>query len=318
MLRRSASCRWRRRRASGAQRFFRRQPLADPPSQEVTAEFLVGESGGAEPRRGTAWKVHFARGLHRGLYITGAWFKRDLGEDWIKILNDARVSELFVPYHQHSYVRYFDLTGFSFPMAEVKAEDAGPFGTIMPPFAGDTYPTVIKEVRDRGVVWKDYARGVRRGRELVLWGGLQAGNYMYIMSYAFQDDGTIALRVGATGQNLPGQRQEAHVHSAHWRIDMDLVDGRKNSAMLMRHVEDPASLGAEDIKQPFNAGHGRRRSTQGTEGIHDGPGRIRAEERARRDDGLRSDAAAVWHAPAQRAVHPPRLMGHAGAHRPSA
>src|ERR1700757_263839 len=81
-----------------AQRFFRAPTLADPPSQEVTAEFLVSESGGAETRKGTAWKVHFGRGLHRGLYITGAWFKRDLGEDWIKILNDARVSELFVPY----------------------------------------------------------------------------------------------------------------------------------------------------------------------------------------------------------------------------
>ncbi len=237
-----------------AQRYYRRQTLADPPSQEVVTEFLVSESGGSEPRKGTAWKVHVARGLHRGLYITGAWFKRDLSEDWIKVLNDARVSELFVPYHQHSDVRYFDLTGFSFPLAEVKAEDAGPFGTILPPFQGDDYPTVIKEVRDRGVIWKDYAHGVRRGRELVLWGALQAGNYVYIMSYGFQDDGTIALRVGATGQNLPGQRYEAHVHSAHWRIDMDLVDGSKNSAMLMKHVEDPRSLSAEDIKEPFNEG----------------------------------------------------------------
>ncbi|MHB1559456.1 MAG: copper amine oxidase [Isosphaeraceae bacterium] len=237
-----------------AQRLYQRQSLADPPSQEVVTEFLVSESGGSEPRKGTAWKVHVARGLHRGLYITGAWFKRDLSEDWIKVLNDARVSELFVPYHQHSQVRYFDLTGFSFPLAEVKAEDAGPFGTILPPFQGDDHATVIKEVRDRGVIWKDYAHGVRRGRELVLWGALQAGNYVYIMSYTFQDDGTIALRVGATGQNLPGQRYEAHVHSAHWRIDMDLVDGSKNSAMLMKHVEDPRGLSAEDVKEPFNEG----------------------------------------------------------------
>src|SRR5579883_282641 len=127
-----------------AQRRFRER-LVDPPAQEVTSEFLVSESGGVEPRRGTAWKVHFARGLHRGLYITGAWFKRDLAEDWIKILNDARIAELFVPYHQHSYTRFYDLTGFSFPLAEVKAEDAGPFGTLLPPFQGDTYPTVVKE-----------------------------------------------------------------------------------------------------------------------------------------------------------------------------
>ena len=79
----------------------------------------------------------------------------------------------------------------------------------MPPFQGDPYPTVVQEFRDRGVVWKDYAHGVRRGKELVLWGALEAGNYMYIMSYAFHDDGTISFRVGATGQNLPGHRTEA-------------------------------------------------------------------------------------------------------------
>ena len=38
--------------------------------------------------------------MHKGLYITGAWYKRNLSEDWIKILNDARIAELFVPYHQ--------------------------------------------------------------------------------------------------------------------------------------------------------------------------------------------------------------------------
>ena len=237
-----------------AQGFFGRT-LADPPSQEATAEFLIGESGGLEPRKGTAWKVHYARGLHRGLYITGAWYKRSLNEDWIKILNDARVAELFVPYHQSSYIRYYDLTTFSFPMAEVRQEDAGAFGSLMPPFQGDPYPTVVKEVRDRGVVWKDYAHGVRRGRELVIWGALEAGNYMYLMSYSFHDDGTISFRVGATGQNLPGHRQESHTHSAHWRIDIDLIDGKKNSAMVMRHVEDPESLGAEDIEEPFNRGH---------------------------------------------------------------
>ena len=231
-----------RRRVAFAQRFFR-QTLPDPPAQEVTAEFLFSESGGQDPRKGTAWKVQYARGLHKGLYITGAWFKRDLGEDWIKILNDARDRRAVRPLPPGGlHSAYYDLTSFSFPLAEVKAEDAGPFGTLMPPFQGDPFATVVKEMRDRGIAWKDYAHGVRRGRELVIWAGLEAGNYMYLMSYAFHDDGTIAFRVGATGQNLPGQRTEAHIHSAHWRIDLDLVDGSKNSAMLMRHVEDRASL----------------------------------------------------------------------------
>ena len=140
---------------------------------------------------------------------------------------------------------------------------------------------------------------------------------MYLMSYAFHDDGTIAFRVGATGQNLPGQRHEAHVHSAHWRIDIDLVDGKKNSAMLMRHVEDPASLGAEDIKEPFNGG------VEG--GVDWDPKEFtmirvesREEERPRRDDRLRPDAAALRHAAAQRRVHPPRPVGQPVASRAAA
>ena len=44
------------------------------------------------------------------------------------------------------------------------------------------------------------------------------------------------------------------MHNAHWRIDIDLIDGKKNSAMVMRHVEDPASLAAEDVEEPFNRG----------------------------------------------------------------
>src|SRR3954453_23005107 len=78
------------------------QGLPDPPSQETSVEFVVGESGGVAPRKGTAWKVQYARGLHKGMYITGAWFKRDLSEDWIKVIHDARVADLFVPYHHTS------------------------------------------------------------------------------------------------------------------------------------------------------------------------------------------------------------------------
>ena len=221
----------------------------------MTAEFLFSESGGLEPRKGTAWKVHYARGLHKGLYITGAWFKRDLGEDWIKILNDARVAELFVPYHQSSYVRYYDLTSFSFPLAEVKAEDAGPFGTLMPPFQGDPFATVVKEMRDRGLAWKDYCpRRAPRPRA-----GASGGRWRpEITCISCPMPSTTTARSpfasGATGQNLPGQRYEAHVHSAHWRIDIDLVDGSKNSAMLMRHVEDPASLGPRTSKSRSTAG----------------------------------------------------------------
>ena len=193
-------------------------------------------------------------------------------------------------------------------MNEVKAEDAGPFGTLMPPFQGDPFATVVKEVRDRGLAWKDYAHGVRRGRELVICGALRPGNYMYIMSYAFHDDGTIAFRVGATGQNFTASFQ-AHTHRAHWRIDIDLVDGKKNSAMLMKHVEDiRRAMAHEDLKEPFNGG------IEG--GVDWDPKeftmiRVESEkENARGEtDCLRPHAAALRHPTAQRTVHAPRPVG---------
>ena len=87
------------------------------------------------------------------------------------------------------------------------------------------------------------------------------------------------------------------MHSAHWRIDIDLVDGNKNSAMLMKHIEDPASLGAEDIKEPFNGG------LEG--GVDWDPKeftmiRVECEKQnaPRRDDRLRPDAGTLWHAAA--------------------
>ena len=131
---------------------------------------------------------------------------------------------------------------------------------------------------------------------------------MYIMSYAFHDDGTIAFRVGATGQNLPGRRTEAHVHSAHWRIDLDLVDGSKNSAMLMKHVEDPAGLGAEDVKEPFNGG------LEG--GVDWEPNeftmiRVESEKQNARGERIAYDLMPMRHGTPRHneAVHPARPLG---------
>ena len=95
-------------------------------------------------------------------------------------------------------------------------------------------PHVCKEVRDRGLMWKDFG-GVRRGEELVLWGAINAANYRYIQEYTFRDAGVITARMGATGQNLPGAELTPHAHNAIWRIDIDL-NGVTNNAARLRHI----------------------------------------------------------------------------------
>jgi len=168
-----------------------------------------------------------------GLAIGPVYFRQSLAAPFVRILWDMRVSDYFVPYHAGN-PRFYDLSGFNFVLTGVTAADC-------PPTVGGApiSPHVCKEVHDRGLMWKDFG-GVRRGEELVLWGAIDAANYRYIQEYTFRDDGIIIGRVGATGQNLPGDELEPHVHNALWRLDIDL-DGVTNNTARLQHIENPAN-----------------------------------------------------------------------------
>ena len=196
----------------------------------------------------TAWMVQFEYAVNKGLYIEGAWFKTTPDETWLPVLTRAEVSDIFVPYHTGDPAhRYYDMTGgYNFSLREAAQDDAGDCGRVI-----DT--KVIHEVRPRGLMWKDDAQ-VRHGHELVLWGTFDAAFYNYIMSYAFRDDGTIALRVGATGRNHPTMPYEAHMHNTLWRIDVGLDDGSANSVYEAFHSEMTDQLVATDSLIPFNNG----------------------------------------------------------------
>ena len=221
---------------------FTPQPSSTAPN-EVVQEFPAG--GTME----TAWRVSWASEPGKGLYITGAWFRRSPASAWMRVIWDARVAELFVPYHVGS-PRYYDLTSFGFDLVEATPADAGCCGTLL-----GSPPRVVKEVRDYGPLWKDDT-AVRRGQELVLWGTLDAANYNYVMQYGFRDDGTVAFRIGATARNLPGMETVAHMHNALWRLDIDLNGSSRDAAVLVRHLEpalgDP--LQAIDTAAPFHGG----------------------------------------------------------------
>lgn len=219
---------------------FTPQPRGAPPN-EIIQEFPAG--GAME----TAWRVRWAEAPGKGLYITGAWFKRSPADPWLRVLFDARVAEIFVPYHTGS-PRFYDLTGFGFGLEDAVPGDAGCCGRLI----GDP-PRVVWEVRDRGLAWKNHQQ-VRRGQTLVLWGTIDAANYNYIVQYGFRDDGAIEFRLGATAENLPGRRYEAHMHNALWRVDVDLGDFWRNSALLVRHIETTTAATASDNSGPFNGG----------------------------------------------------------------
>src|SRR5580704_5830680 len=149
-----------------------------------------------------------------GLVIGPIYFRKAPGAPFVRVLWDMRVSDYFVPYHPGS-PRYYDLSAFNFQLTSVTSADCPACQG-----GGPISPHVCKEVRDRGLMWKDYG-GVRRGEELILWGAIDADNYRYIQEYTFRDDGVVIGRMGATGQNLPGDELEPHAHNAIWRINFD-------------------------------------------------------------------------------------------------
>lgn len=153
-----------------------------------------------EAGKQTRWDLCFTledtrpRTINHGLIIQTASFSTHQGTA-IKVLKDARVSELFVAYHDASH-RFFDVSVFSEKNLNLTTIDCpASVGVIV----GNG--KVCKEMRDRGIAWKKDEQG-RRGKELVLWSVLDAFNYNYVIEWAFHDDGTIIGRAGTTGPKL--------------------------------------------------------------------------------------------------------------------
>ncbi|HEV2816418.1 MAG TPA: hypothetical protein VGW40_04250 [Allosphingosinicella sp.] len=208
----------------------------------VEQTFPTAPSPGASA---TAWRVSFAHATGRGLYITGAWFRTTPNSQWMRILWDARLADIFVPYEAGN-PRFYDLTQYSFPLVPASQNDAGPCGRIID-------GVVVHEVTSYGLMWKD-DQGVRHGQELALWATLDSANYNYIMRYGFRDDGTITLRLGATSRNYPGHETMGHMHNALWRIDMDLNGAGGDTPYTYEHVETTSAGTASDTFTLFNNG----------------------------------------------------------------
>ena len=226
----------------------------------------------------TAWRVHYATESGYGLIIKDAWFKQGPKDAWMQVLGDARLSEMFVPYHSGS-PRFWDVS-YNFSLVTLNKEAAGPLGELH----GDP-AVVVEEVRDRGVMWVDTNSGVRRGQKLTLWSVLDAANYRYIIEYGFQDDGQITFRVGSTGRNYSTREFEGHMHNGLWRVDVNL-DGPNNSVYVHEHVETAKDPGKATTSAPaLQQGGGRLRRLERRE-VHDAQHHQRQEKECPQDADL--------------------------------
>lgn len=197
----------------------------------------------------------------KGLWVGPVHLRRNTSSSWMWVLYQAGLAEIFVPYHyegNNSGFRPYDLQWTS-ALSQVTSQDAGSNGWMVT-LTNESIPTVVAEVRDRGVAWlcKQTTWATRRAEELLVWGVIDGGNYDNIIQYGFRDDGAMTFRLGNTGYNAPDFPSEEHMHNGLWRVDMDLNGAAGDTAWWREHSEPmpntPLYRRAADTKMLFNGG----------------------------------------------------------------
>jgi len=214
-----------------------------PPWMPCSGANLVDQSFPTAGPEVTQWRLCWDTVPGNGLLIRWAYFRKSPTSNWLFLLWDARLSEIFVPYHTGS-PRYYDVE-YMFPLTPAGAQDcpAAVGGTV---FGGN----VCKQVHDRGLAWKS-DNDVRRGEELILWSALAAAWYNYVIEWTFRDDGVVIGRVGATSSNSPSDPWETHMHNPIWRLDVDLNGWPNDSVALGTHIESLPGPSATDVEPVF-------------------------------------------------------------------
>jgi primary-amine oxidase len=240
-------------------------PAGPAQAVEIVQYFPAAPVGAPSLPVETGWRIRYQilQPLTHGYGGSAVWelqsveFMRgydQLGQpDWVKILNNLALAEMYVPYFDGYEV--WDIQGLSgfVPASAAFIPNAGVIRADVQPDGA-----VIAEVVDDHVRWMSYANQVRRGQRLDLWATLSAGNYRYIIRYSFLDDGTIRVRAAGTGPNLRsepvGTKGGMHVHLAAWRMEFDLGAPAANQLHVVERVADPDSAAADLAHRPFNNG----------------------------------------------------------------
>jgi Cu2+-containing amine oxidase len=221
-----------------------------PPWMPCSGINLVDQAFPTTGPEQTHWRLCWNTDPQQGLLIHWAFFRPSPNARWIWIFWDARVSDIFVPYHQ-GWPRYYDMSDYSFPLTAIGPADC-PASLGGTPLGGN----VCKQVHDRGLLWKNWSQ-VRRGEEVVLWSALGAANYNYIIEWTFRDDGVVLGRVGATAANLPSLPFEPHIHNPIWRLDIDLDGFWGDSVKFDTHTENLPGLTATDSEPLISSESGQ-------------------------------------------------------------
>lgn len=185
---------------------------------------------------GTQWTLCWELRQREGLIIRGASY-RDRGGVSRTVLYRGSIAEVHVPYHTGT-PRFLDVTLSTSGLGANALNLAGSecAGALV-------NPKVCRQIHSRDFAWK-FATFFQKGQEVTYWISSQLGQYNYITSWTFRDDGSFRPELGFTGRlqivrtgagYAPfGSRvnpQSAprlhfginHMHNVYWRLDLDIA-----------------------------------------------------------------------------------------------
>jgi Copper amine oxidase, enzyme domain len=255
-------------------------PIRSANAGEIVQYFPASPDGQPSPRPESGWRITYSilkpssigncigveqdYGCAEVLELQGVEFMRGYKpsgeEDWIRVLNRLALAELVVVYNSGFTMWDVYENKSLFKRQIVSGDIAGP-GVIRREVSPEG---VVAEVIDDHVRWATGQSGtgepgrIRRGQLLDLWAVWLASNYTYLIRYSFTDDGTIRIRVGATGHNWRNlsinDDEGIHVHVPVWRLEFDLGAPAANTVEVVERRAPLRDPSARMVHRPFNRG----------------------------------------------------------------
>jgi hypothetical protein len=181
---------------------------------------------------GARWEMCWEHRSQEGIVFYDVFFTPPNNGTRRKLLAQASLAQIFVPYDDNG-ARFHDITDYGAGggnMNDLTPAEC-PNGSLLQYNSKDV---ICLKVENRGYAHKYYSNQLQ-GYSLTLFSVSHIGEYNYIPTWEFHDDGTIVPSIGATGElqrygsnptyGWPlsgGTIGISHIHSFYWRMDFDL------------------------------------------------------------------------------------------------
>ena len=163
------------------------------------------------------WRFHLRPDQRLGAVLSLVRYQEQTGDPARSVMYQAHLSEIFVPYmdpafawYRRNFIDVGEFVAGGLAKALLRGRDCPDYAAYIdtvisndkgrPRTVPDTICVFERETGDPA--WRHWSSELpdsRRSRDLVVRVGAVVGNYDYLLDWIFRQDGSIEVRVGATG-----------------------------------------------------------------------------------------------------------------------